>query len=170
MVRQWYAHSRMVVSMVKTPRWRPDALRTLVDRVLKETGMSQAQLAALVPMDQSALSKWRSGTSKPKYEGLVSLGAALRDQFPQLGLGPDDVAATVYPRTADAPVAEPTAAPVSDAELAGITAVDMIRAAVRAELEPLREKARSQEEAIALLTEEVRALRQQNADRNGTTG
>lgn len=159
----------MVWSMVKTPAWPVEALRKLIDRVLKETGLVQSQLADLVPVDQSALSKWRSGSSKPKYESLIAMGAALRERYPQLGLGPDDVAGTVYPRAADSPPetrAEPP--PASDAEVAAMSQVDMIRAAMRAELEPLREKARQQEEAIAALTEEIRAMREDSHDQGNT--
>ncbi|MEV4179879.1 helix-turn-helix domain-containing protein [Streptosporangium canum] len=76
--------------MVKTPSWPVDLLRALLDRILDETGMSQSQLAALVPMDQSQLSRWKSGGSRPRFESLVALGEALREKHSHLNIGPDE--------------------------------------------------------------------------------
>ncbi|MFI7691711.1 helix-turn-helix domain-containing protein [Nonomuraea sp. NPDC049655] len=86
--------------MVKTPSWPVDRFRELIDHVLRETGLPQVQLAALVPMDQSQLSRWKSGSSKPKYESLQSLGEALVERYPHLGIGPEEMIASVYPREA----------------------------------------------------------------------
>jgi len=80
----------MVMYMVKTPSWPVDLLRALLDRILDETGMSQSQLAALVPMDQSQLSRWKSGGSRPRFESLVALGEALREKHSHLNIGPDE--------------------------------------------------------------------------------
>jgi transcriptional regulator with XRE-family HTH domain len=90
----------MLLYMVKTPSWPADRFRDLIDHILRETGLPQAQLAALVPMDQSQLSRWKSGFSKPKYESLQSLGRALAERFPDLGVGPEELIASVYPREA----------------------------------------------------------------------
>lgn len=87
----------MVMCMVKSPNWPADRFRDLMERILSETGLPQAQLAALVPMDQSQLSRWKSGSSKPKFESLQALGEALQAQYPELGIGPDDLTASVYP-------------------------------------------------------------------------
>ncbi|MEU4549552.1 helix-turn-helix domain-containing protein [Nonomuraea dietziae] len=65
-----------------TASWPATRLKDLIDHVLRETGLSQAQLAALAPMDQSALSKWRTGSTKPKYESLQAMGRALQERFP----------------------------------------------------------------------------------------
>lgn len=166
----------MVLYMVKTPPWPADAFRALLDRILDETDMSQVQLAALVPMDQSQLSRWKSGTSKPKYESLIALGKALQLRYPALGLGPDEVASVVYSGAADDTPTEPKPR-ISDAEKVAMAQVDAFRAALRAELEPLQELARQQEEAIQGLTrqheeaitalkDEVRALRERKNDSN----
>jgi transcriptional regulator with XRE-family HTH domain len=81
----------MVMYMVKTPSWPVDLLRALLDRILDETGMSQSQLAALVPMDQSQLSRWKSGGSRPRFESLEALGRALRENYSHLNIGPDEL-------------------------------------------------------------------------------
>lgn len=81
----------MVMYMVKTPSWPVDLLRALLDRILDEADMSQAQLAALVPIDQSQLSRWKIGSSRPRFESLAALGTALHRKHPQLGIGPDDL-------------------------------------------------------------------------------
>lgn len=146
--------------MVKTVSWPVDALRQLLDRILDETGMSQAQLASLVPMDQSALSKWRSGSSKPKHESLVAMGVALSQFHPKLGLGPDDLVSVVYPVTPiSAGRKEDREPSPSDAEQAGMDAVDAYRAALRKELEPLREQ-------VQELTEQVRFLKEARQNRD----
>lgn len=90
----------MLLYMVKTPSWPVDRFRELIDQILRETGLPQVQLAALVPMDQSQLSRWKSGSSKPKHESLQSLGEALAKQYPDLGVGPEELIAVVYPRRA----------------------------------------------------------------------
>lgn len=133
----------MVLCMVKTPTWPVDAFRKLLDRILEETDMSQAQLAALVPMDQSQLSRWKSGSSKPRPESLVALGLALRARYPALKLGPDEVMAVVYPGAST--VAETPAVP-REAERFAMEQADLIRALMReelrAELEPVHEELR----------------------------
>lgn len=90
----------MLLYMVKTPGWPVDRFRDLIDHILRETGLPQVQLAALVPMDQSQLSRWKSGSSKPKYESLQALGEALAQQYPDLGIGPRDLISSVYPHEA----------------------------------------------------------------------
>ncbi|MBB6556258.1 helix-turn-helix domain-containing protein [Nonomuraea rubra] len=90
--------------MVKKPSWPVDRFRELIDQILRDTGLPQVQLAALVPMDQSQLSRWKAGTSKPKHESLQSLGVALAEHYPHLGIGPDELINSVYPRdTGDTP-------------------------------------------------------------------
>ncbi|MFB4280785.1 helix-turn-helix domain-containing protein [Nonomuraea sp. MTCD27] len=84
--------------MVKSPSWPVDRFRELIDQILRDTGLPQVQLAALVPMDQSQLSRWKSGSSKPKPESLQALGEALVERYPHLGIGPDELIDTVYPR------------------------------------------------------------------------
>lgn len=86
--------------MVKSPSWPVDRFRELIDHILRETGLPQVQLAALVPMDQSQISRWKAGTSKPKPESLYALGSALADRFPEVGIGPSELVAAVYPREA----------------------------------------------------------------------
>lgn len=98
----------MLLYMVKTPSWPVDRFRDLIDHILRETGLPQVQLAALVPMDQSQLSRWKSGSSKPKYESLQSLGEALAERFPDLGIGPEELIASVYPREATMDAALPS--------------------------------------------------------------
>jgi transcriptional regulator with XRE-family HTH domain len=81
----------MLMYMVKTQAWPVDRLRALLDHVHNETGLPQAQIAALVPMTQSQFSRWKSGSSRPKYESLLTLGESLRKRFPDIGVGPDEL-------------------------------------------------------------------------------
>jgi transcriptional regulator with XRE-family HTH domain len=81
----------MVMYMAHSPAWPVDRFRATLDRILDETGLSQAGLSALVPMDQSQLSRWKSGSSRPKFESLTVLGEALRAKYPSLGIGPNDL-------------------------------------------------------------------------------
>lgn len=96
--RQDHVHGPRLLYMVKSPSWPVDRFRELIDHILRETGLPQVQLAALVPMDQSQISRWKAGTSKPKPESLYALGSALADRFPHVGIGPSDLIAAVYPR------------------------------------------------------------------------
>src|SRR4051794_7231788 len=79
--------------MVKTPSWPADRFGALLSRILSEAALSQAQLAALVPMDQGQLSRWKSGKSRPQFDSLTALGAALQAKYPALGVGPDELLA-----------------------------------------------------------------------------
>jgi transcriptional regulator with XRE-family HTH domain len=81
----------MVMYMAHSPAWPVDRFRATLDRILDETGLSQAGLSALVPMDQSQLSRWKSGSSRPKFESLKILGEALRAKYPSLDIGPNDL-------------------------------------------------------------------------------
>ena len=77
--------------MVKTQGWPVDQFRALLDHILDETGLTQAGLAALIPMDQSQLSRWKTGRSRPRFESLASLGLSIRSRYPALNVGPDEL-------------------------------------------------------------------------------
>lgn len=81
----------MVVYMSQTAAWPVERFRATLDRILDSTGLSQVGLAALVPMDQSQLSRWKSGSSRPKFESLKALGEALRRKYPSLAIGPNEL-------------------------------------------------------------------------------
>lgn len=81
----------MFVYMAQPASWPVQRFRATLDRILDETGLPQAGLAALVPMDQSQLSRWKSGSSRPKFESLVVLGEALRAKYPSLDIGPNEL-------------------------------------------------------------------------------
>lgn len=81
----------MVVYMAQPATWPVQRFRATLDRILDETGLPQAGLAALVPMDQSQLSRWKSGSSRPKFESLKILGEALRAKYPSLGIGANEL-------------------------------------------------------------------------------
>lgn len=66
------------------PAWPVAHLRDLIDRVLEETGASQAALAALVPMDASQMSRWRSGKSRPSFSSLESFADAVKASYPHI--------------------------------------------------------------------------------------
>ena len=42
-------------------------------RVRKESGLSQEQVATIIKVDQSNVSRWERNLSRPDYEHLVSL-------------------------------------------------------------------------------------------------
>lgn len=81
----------MVVYMAQTAAWPADRFRVALDRILDETGLNQTEIAALVPMDPSQLSRWRSGSTRPKFDSLVALGDALRSRYPRLNIGPNQL-------------------------------------------------------------------------------
>lgn len=161
-----YAHSLMVMDMAK-PQWPVDHFRALIDQILRETGLTQGALAALVPMNQSQLSRWKEGLAKPKHESLVALGAALQERYPDLNIGPEELVASVYPTTLPPPLAEPER-PAPGVQLA-MDQVDLIRAMLREELRALEERYeekldqhdRRHQEEQAALGEQIRILRQQ---------
>lgn len=66
--------------------WPVHRFRELLDRILEKTGRSQVALAALVPMDQSQFSRWKSGASRPKYESLAAFADAIEREFPHIGI------------------------------------------------------------------------------------
>lgn len=81
----------MFVYMAHSPAWPVEAFRALIERILDETDLPQAGLAALVPMDPSQLSRWKSGSSRPKFESLVALGETLKAKYPHVGVGPNEL-------------------------------------------------------------------------------
>jgi transcriptional regulator with XRE-family HTH domain len=81
----------MVVYMSQTAAWPVARFRATLDRILDETDLNQSSLAALVPMDPSQLSRWKSGSSRPKFESLKALGEALRRKYPSLAIGPTEL-------------------------------------------------------------------------------
>ena len=81
----------MVVYMSQTAAWPVARFRATLDRILSETDLNQTSLAALVPMDPSQLSRWKSGSSRPKFESLAALGEALRSKYPTLAIGPNEL-------------------------------------------------------------------------------
>lgn len=145
----------MILYMVKTPSWPVDRFRELIDHILRETELPQAQLAALIPMDQSQLSRWKSGSSKPKPESLQSLGKALALQYPELGIGPAELIECVYPRNDEQDVREASTTPTEAADVVPPN-LDDIKAQTALERVLL--------EAIQAVHEEVRQLREQVQD------
>src|SRR3954466_15825783 len=81
----------MFVYMAQPASWQVQRFRATLDRILDKTKPPQAGLAALVPMDQSQLSRWKSGSSRPKFESLTVLGNALRTRYPTLGIGANEL-------------------------------------------------------------------------------
>lgn len=86
-------NASMLLYMVKTRSWPAERFRALLDDVMRRTQLSQAQLAAYVPIDQSQFSRWKAGGSRPSYERLAALGRALQREHPELGIGPEEVLA-----------------------------------------------------------------------------
>ncbi|MEO3869428.1 helix-turn-helix transcriptional regulator [Nonomuraea sp. B12E4] len=140
--------------MVKTPDWPADRLKALIDRILDSTGLNQAKLAGLVGINPSQVSRWINGSSRPKFETLAGLGIALQARYPSLGIGPEELTASVYPREA-----------AMDASLPGFTAA----AAGQVQpdpLDPSKIKDPTPAEsamlaALATVREEIRQLRAQ---------
>lgn len=96
--------------MVKTPQWPGPRFKALIDRILDETGLNKAQFAALVGINPSQVSRWTNGSTRPKFDTLLALGAAIRQQYPHLDIGPSELtAAAGY--SADDPEREHPAEP-----------------------------------------------------------
>lgn len=87
------AQGSIVMHMVKTPDWPADRFKALIDRVLDETGLNKAQLAALLGINPSQVSRWTSGSTRPRFDNLVALGTALNARFPALDVSVLDVLA-----------------------------------------------------------------------------
>lgn len=66
------------------PAWPVAQLRDLLDRIVGETGASQATLAALVPIDPGQMSRWRSGKSRPSFGSLGRFADAVLAAYPSL--------------------------------------------------------------------------------------
>lgn len=75
----------------ETAEWPVKEFRALLDRVLSKTGLTQGALAALVPMDQSQLSRWKSGDSRPKYENLSAFADAIEREHPDTGISKREI-------------------------------------------------------------------------------
>lgn len=71
--------------------WPVEEFRELLDRILSKTGLSQGALAALVPMDQSQLSRWKSGGSRPKYDTLATFADAIERAHPDIGISKQEI-------------------------------------------------------------------------------
>lgn len=76
------------------PEWPVDRFREMLDRILKQTGLTQGDLAALVPMDQSQLSRWKSGSSRPKYDNLSAFADAVEASHPSIGVSKQEILAS----------------------------------------------------------------------------
>lgn len=73
------------------PDWPVERFRVLLDRILEQTGLPQGKLAALVPMNQSQFSRWKSAKAKPKFESLAAFAEAVERDFPQLGISKREI-------------------------------------------------------------------------------
>ncbi|TYK45229.1 helix-turn-helix domain-containing protein [Actinomadura decatromicini] len=73
--------------------WPVERFIDTLDRVIKETGLSQVELAALVPMDQSQFSRWKSGGSRPRYESLLAFARAIEEHHPNLSIKREEILA-----------------------------------------------------------------------------
>ncbi|MET9339208.1 helix-turn-helix transcriptional regulator [Nonomuraea sp. NPDC003804] len=87
--------------MVKTPDWPADRFKALIDRILDETGLNKAQLAGLVGINPSQISRWTNGSARPRFDTIKDLGEALRLRYPNLSVAPDELIASVYPVQGD---------------------------------------------------------------------
>lgn len=136
--------------MVKTPDWPSDRFKALIDRILDETGLNKAQLAALLGINPSQVSRWTNGSTRPKFDNLVGLGESLKRRFPAINVGAAELlAAAGYSAVRDSEessTAKPdlTALPPDLADITDPTPAEAamlaILAATRREIETLREE------------------------------
>ncbi|WP_433520058.1 helix-turn-helix domain-containing protein (plasmid) [Nonomuraea sp. CA-143628] len=168
--------------MVKTPDWPADRFKALIDRTLDETGLNKAQLAALLGINPSQVSRWINGSTRPRFDNLVALGNALNARFPNLDVTVADVlAAAGYsiggPATESAPAVAhefpkpdfsalpPNLADIQDpspAEAAMIAAIAAMRQEMANERQEMANEIRSLNEEVAELKRE-----QERRDRKG---
>ncbi|MDF5755783.1 helix-turn-helix transcriptional regulator [Spongiactinospora sp. TRM90649] len=117
------ALASIVLRMVRSQGTPEPALQlgALLDHVLDKSGLTQAALAAVVGVSEAQISRWKSGRSQPKFSSLVTLGTALRDRFPVLGVGPEELVAaagyeTTTPKSQPPLQAAPSGSEENDAE------------------------------------------------------
>ncbi len=143
--------------MVKTPNWPVDQFAALIDRILGATGLNKAQLASIAGMNPSQLSRWIGGSTRPRFESLVTLGEALKARHPQAGVGPQDlVRAAGYDVSIDASDAAALAEAASVTELPALDIApdDETAAAVKAGLDAIQQLLAARDAEIARLIEE----------------
>lgn len=142
--------------MVKTPDWPADRFKALIDRILDETGLNKAQLAALVGINPSQVSRWYNGSTRPRFDTLTGLGAALRDRHPHLRLGPRELTAAAgysTDETEESPAA-PSPEPALPAHLADIEDPTPKEAAMLRYLASMQEEIRQLNKKVDALTSE----------------
>ncbi|WP_433330112.1 helix-turn-helix domain-containing protein [Spirillospora sp. CA-294931] len=77
--------------------WPSATFAELLERILEETGMSQVDLAGMIPIDPSQITRWKSGSARPGFDKIQALGAGIRERYPGLRLGePELLAAAGY--------------------------------------------------------------------------
>lgn len=161
--------------MVKTPDWPADRFKALIDRTLDETGLNKAQLAALLGINPSQVSRWTNGSTRPRFDNLVALGNALNARFPALDVSVTDVLAAAGYSTGEpiieGAVAVPYERPEPDfsalpPDLADIKNPTPYEAAVLAAIAATRQEMTNQ---LDELREEVAELKreQERRDRKG---
>lgn len=108
----------VTVLRVRKRSWPVERFTALLERVLREAGLTQRDLAALIPIDSSQITRWKRGDARPGFDALRTLGEAIRADYPDLDVGPGDfLAAAGY----DAPAvrvygAAASTEPVTNAE------------------------------------------------------
>lgn len=130
--------------MVKTPTWPADRFKAFIDRILDETGLNKAQLAALVGINPSQISRWTNGSTRPRFDTLAALGQALQERFPRLDAGPLAILAAAGYSTDPQELQESEPTPLADHQIENPTpreaAMLDILASLQEEVRALNEK------------------------------
>lgn len=132
--------------------WPASRFRELIQQILDQTEMTYSQLAGLVGIHPSQLSRWANGRIRPSFDTLRNLGEALQRHYPQLKIGPQELL-TAAGYTAD------QGALLERAEIAQVPSGEFLGALHKALAEQ-----RSQIEAIA------QRLAEENARLDGMIG
>lgn len=151
--------------MVKTPDWPADRFKALLDRILDETGLNKAQLAALVGINPSQVSRWYNGSTRPRFDTLTGLGAALRERHPQLHIGPAELTVAAGYSTDDAsPPSRAAPVPNLPSHLAGMEDPSPKEAAMLEYIAAMQQQIREINEKVDAMAAE----REREREGNGT--
>jgi len=78
--------------------WDRTRFRRLLQRIMKDTGLSQQQVADAARISRSQVSRWQSGAHRPNFDALRRLATVLHRDYPDSAdLGDALMAAAGYP-------------------------------------------------------------------------
>lgn len=86
--------SQTVIPLTPMLDPRLKVLAQKIDRLVKASSYSPAELSRLLGVDRSAVSKWMSGDRTPTMKNLLELAEVLNIEMAELWTGPEAIPAT----------------------------------------------------------------------------